>query len=134
MAAKKQKKEDPYKKFVQNVSGLKCFILREDEADEFFTKFLNEVGSCGEGFEYKDELLNKLFGLQSFTIKANTFAEAEVTLNVRAKSKAEALKIARTRYEGKETMLDADDISFKTVGGGNNDKYTLRDVRPKTTR
>lgn len=124
-----------YKKFVQTLDGVKCFVLPEGQADEFFTKFFDGAGVCGEGKEHKDDLLNKLFGLQSFTIKATTFAEAEVTLEIQAKSRAEALQLARTRYEGKETILDNENIAFKTKGteNGDGEKFVLRDVRPKTT-
>jgi hypothetical protein len=133
--ASKTKKPDFYKQFVRTIDGVKCFVLTEDRADEFFSKFLEDENVCSDGTEHKDELLNKLFGLQNFTINATTFAEAEVTLSIRAKSKAEAIKLARTRYEGKETPLESEHIEFKTKStpNGDQEKFVLRDVRPKIT-
>ncbi len=128
MPSKARKPQDFYKSFVKNIDGVKCFILPESKADEFFDKFLAEAGVCDEGSEHKDDLLQKLFGLQKFSVQATAFAEAKVTVEVRAKSKTEAINIAKTRFEGKPVRIaDSDNISFKTKDDEN---YVLKDVRP----
>lgn len=90
--------------------------------------------SATRGDEHRHNLLKYLFGIQPFTLKATTFAKANVTLTVSAKSKTEAVRLARSQYEGKAVALDADsgEISLDGIQTDSDKvKYVLRDVQPK---
>ncbi len=125
--SKKKKKQPPdfYKAFVQIIDGVKCLVLPEAQAEEFFRQFLDDNNICDEGTEHKDDLLSRVFGLETYTIQATGFVEANISMIVRAKSQTEANKFAREKFENKQVRLE--DVNVLDPGN----KYTVRDVRPK---